>query len=357
MPTAVVATSAGAALSNSATGAAIPPGTVAGTTPTPVVAGTPPAATGTDIPALSLISSGMPTRTARAAATTHSPGAQLPISGAPKLPTLVTAVSLPTASYPAENVVPGTNSPQVQQWMKELDGFNIPDLQPTVDGSCASDPQFAADSANRGWWTCRGVTRDTDIVACPDKFTWGVSFDDGPSPYILFSQYVLDFLQQKNLSATFFVVGSRILERPQILVQEYMAGHEVSVHTWSHSKPLTSLTNAELVAELGWTRQIIKDVIGVTPTTMRPPWGDIDDRVRAVSMAMGMIPVIWTRSPSGSTFDTNDWKVAGGQGTAADSFNTFQTILSQASQMETGFVVLEHDLFEVTVDIAIGYTL
>lgn len=23
----------------------------------------------------------------------------------------------------------------------------------------------------------------TDIVSCPDKLTWGVSFDDGPSPY------------------------------------------------------------------------------------------------------------------------------------------------------------------------------
>lgn len=23
----------------------------------------------------------------------------------------------------------------------------------------------------------------TDIVSCPDKYTWGVSFDDGPSPY------------------------------------------------------------------------------------------------------------------------------------------------------------------------------
>ena len=40
-------------------------------------------------------------------------------------------------------------------------------------------------------------------------------------------------------------------------------------------KPLTSLTNAQIVAELGWTRKAIKDVLGVTPTTMRPPYGDI----------------------------------------------------------------------------------
>lgn len=52
-------------------------------------------------------------------------------------------------------------SPEVQEWMKELDGFNIPDLAPTTDGTCASDPAFAADASDRGWWTCGGWTRDT----------------------------------------------------------------------------------------------------------------------------------------------------------------------------------------------------
>jgi hypothetical protein len=27
----------------------------------------------------------------------------------------------------------------VQEWMKELDGYNIPDLDPTTDGSCVND--------------------------------------------------------------------------------------------------------------------------------------------------------------------------------------------------------------------------
>ena len=76
------------------------------------------------------------------------------------------------------------------------------------------------------------------------------------------------------------------------------------------------------MAELGWTRKAIKTVLGVTPTTMRPPYGDIgmrsafplcwllltpskDDRVRAISLAMGMVPIMWTNSPSGGKFDTN----------------------------------------------------
>lgn len=65
------------------------------------------------------------------------------------------------------------------------------------------------------------------------------------------------------------------------------------------------MTNAQIVAELGWTRRAIKTVLGVTPTTMRPPYGDIDDRVRAISLAMGMTPIIWTRTPAAGQFDTN----------------------------------------------------
>ena len=43
----------------------------------------------------------------------------------------------------------------------------------------------------------------------------------------------------------------------------------------SATQPLTSLTTAQVVAELGWTRKAIKEVLNVTPTTMRPPYGDI----------------------------------------------------------------------------------
>jgi hypothetical protein len=45
---------------------------------------------------------------------------------------------------------------------------------------------------------------------------------------------LLNFLSEKDILATFFVVGSRVIERPTVLVEEYMRGHEVSVHTWSH---------------------------------------------------------------------------------------------------------------------------
>jgi peptidoglycan/xylan/chitin deacetylase (PgdA/CDA1 family) len=56
------------------------------------------------------------------------------------------------------------------------------------------------------------------------------------------AQNVLDYLKTKDISATFFVVGSRCLERPNVLIEEYMAGHEISVHTWSHKVRIGALS-------------------------------------------------------------------------------------------------------------------
>jgi hypothetical protein len=67
--------------------------------------------------------------------------------------------------------------------MKELDGWTIPNLDPTVEGDCAKSPDALKNAEARGWWTCGGWTRPTDITVCPNKMDWGVSFDDGPSPY------------------------------------------------------------------------------------------------------------------------------------------------------------------------------
>ena len=78
------------------------------------------------------------------------------------------------------------DSPQVQEWLKELEGHDIPDFRPTLDSTCGGDPEAAAQAEQRGWWTCGGYTDADDITVCPDKLTWGISFDDGPGPYSTF---------------------------------------------------------------------------------------------------------------------------------------------------------------------------
>jgi peptidoglycan/xylan/chitin deacetylase (PgdA/CDA1 family) len=177
------------------------------------------------------------------------------------------------SNYPSLDLPPPTNSPEVQQWIQEVQasGVEIPNIPVNVAGGCPANPAAAA-NASACWWTCGGCTRETDVTTCPVKDTWGLTYDDGPSAY---TPNLLAYLNQVDLLATFFVVGSRCISYPHILQQEYVQGHEICVHTWSHT-PLTTQTNEEIIAELGWTKKVIKDVLGVTPTTMRPPYGDIE---------------------------------------------------------------------------------
>ncbi|KAH7327702.1 hypothetical protein B0J17DRAFT_620401 [Rhizoctonia solani] len=300
---------------------------------------------------------------------TYSAGATPPLKGARPLPTRTIVVS----RYPPIDKVPSTDSPEVQEWIAEVKAKNstIPLISQTKDGSCAGDPELAKQGSESGncWWTCGGCTRPTDITVCPDKMSWGLTYDDGPSPY---TPKLLNYLEQHNTSATFYVVGSRVISRPEIVQYEYMKGHEISVHTWSHF-PLTTLSNEQIIAELGWTRKAIRDVTGVTPLTMRPPYGDIDDRVRAIAMAMDLTPVIWT-GVGKDEFDTSgkyyfeavkenllipmtDWRIPGGTSNGTYSYNAFERILEKATTIDTGFIVLQHDLYQETVDLAVGYIL
>ena len=99
-------------------------------------------------------------------------------------------------------------------------------------------------------------------------------------------------MKEKGVKATFCTIGSNIVNLPKTLIREYEEGHQIVIHTWSHYA-LSTLTNEVIIAELEYTARIIEQLIGVRPRYFRPPFGDIDNRVRAIAAAMNLIPIIW----------------------------------------------------------------
>ncbi|KAG8873127.1 chitin deacetylase [Tulasnella sp. 332] len=342
---AAVGTSAAVTPAATSSAAAAP---VASSTPAPVVASTaaPPAAT-TAPPAAATTAAAIPASVSFASTGPSIDEAHVLTRDA------LSKGSFVPGTFPPLDLVPPINSPQVSAWIQEVanSGITIPSIAATNPGGCPNNTAAVADTS-ACWWTCGECTRPTDITTCPDKLTWGVSYDDGPTPY---TTDLLNFMSDVDIKSTFFIVGSRAISWSQTLQAEYMAGHQLSVHTWSHPY-LTTLSNEQIIAELGWTREAIRQITGVSPNTMRPPYGDIDDRVRAICQAMGMTPIIWT-SVNGQDFDTNDWNIP--SGVSVDTVGEeFETILSQAvNELSTGFIVLAHDLYQQTVELATGYIL
>ncbi|RKP14209.1 hypothetical protein BJ684DRAFT_19363 [Piptocephalis cylindrospora] len=233
-------------------------------------------------------------------------------------------------------------------FLRSLDLSQVPRIPIRKAPPGGGSPTCPAGGAGPGecWWTCDKCLGPQDVSACPNNKQWGLTYDDGPSPN---STLLLDHMQSKNIQATVFVVGSRVIEYPAILKREYALGHHIGMHGWSHTA-WTSLTNEQLVAELQWTARAIKEVIGVTPTYVRPPYGDIDNRVRGVLEALGYRAVIWNQ-------DTNDWYLNYGNPTGYNpawvSGNITQWI-SNAPSAKEGIIALEHDLSGEGVRLAIG---
>jgi len=64
---------------------------------------------------------------------------------------------------------------------------------------------------------------------------------------------------------------------------------------------MTTMTDRQVLGEIGWTMQIIYDLTGLVPAFWRPPYGDVDNRVRAITRhVFGLKTVMWSTDP-------NDW--------------------------------------------------
>jgi hypothetical protein len=70
---------------------------------------------------------------------------------------------------------------------------------------------------------------------------------------------------------------------------------------------------------------------------------------------MNLTPVMWTRISPTSTFDTGDFYIHSGITSVQQVLYNWENIIGNSSVIDTGFIVLEHDLFQQTVEVATGY--
>jgi hypothetical protein len=114
------------------------------------------------------------------------------------------------------------------------------------------------------------------------------------------------------------------------------------VHTWTHPY-MTSLSNADVVAQLGWTLQLIYNSTGGRLARYwRPPYGDTDARVSAIAKEVfGLTTIGWNH-------DSEDWTLGTPTGTTPQAIQAnFQTWLS--GTQNPGLIVLEHELSDGAV--------
>jgi peptidoglycan-N-acetylglucosamine deacetylase len=158
-----------------------------------------------------------------------------------------------------------------------------------------------------------------------------MTFDDGPSAEN--TPRLLEMLKQRNIKATFFLIGQNVAANPDLVRRILADGHEIGNHSWTHPQ-LSKLSDDRVTMEITKTQDAIKDASGFTPTLLRPPYGAITPRQREwVEDRFGLNVILWSVDPF-------DWKRPGA------------SVITQRilSQVRPGAIILSHDIHKQTVD-------
>jgi peptidoglycan-N-acetylglucosamine deacetylase len=162
-----------------------------------------------------------------------------------------------------------------------------------------------------------------------------ITFDDGPDTR--WTPKILDVLKEKQVPATFFIVGVAGSQSPELLKREYAEGHEIGNHTYTHPN-FEEISHTQLRWELNLTQRLIESVLGVKSILFRPPYGidhqpEYAEEVAQLPIAQDMGYVI-----VGQKIDPHDWKQPNGKQVPAAAI--VEGVVSQANE---GNIILFHD--------------
>lgn len=158
-----------------------------------------------------------------------------------------------------------------------------------------------------------------------------MTFDDGPHPRN--TPRLLDMLRDRNIKATFYVIGRNVDLYPALTRRIVAEGHEIGNHTYTHGN-LTKMSDEKVREEMVKCRASIAKASGVQPRTMRPPYGALLQRQRSmIHSEFGYPTIMWSVDP-------RDWQRPG------PSVVTSRIL----SGTTPGAIILAHDLHAPTVD-------
>mgnify|MGYP000829151837 FL=1 len=146
-----------------------------------------------------------------------------------------------------------------------------------------------------------------------------LTFDDGPSPK--YTPILLDGLKERNVHATFFLLGKNIKKNQKLVQRMQKEGHLLGNHTYNHVQ-LDKISETTAKQEILRTNNEIYETAGIYPEYMRPPYGAWK---KNLELCVEMFPVFWD-------IDTLDWK----------SQNVEAILETAGDRPEDGSIILMH---------------
>lgn len=152
------------------------------------------------------------------------------------------------------------------------------------------------------------------------------TFDDSPNKGK--TEKILSLLNDNHFSATFFVVGEKVLNNKDILYSIKSSKSEVGSHSYKHDN-MSKVSDQEFIKDFNMVSDIYKHIFNEPLKYYRPPYGVIK------TTQMGLVPVsyiLWS-------LDTKDWKHR----------NKDYIVNYVINNIKDGDIVLFHDSYDSTV--------
>ena len=135
----------------------------------------------------------------------------------------------------------------------------------------------------------------------------------------------------RQVRATFFVIGEKAEQNPELICRMSEEGHLIGNHTYSHVQ-LNMLSSSQACSQVKAANDVIKEITGQEVIYLRPPYGEWDHKK---DCPQNMIAVYWDVDPL-------DWKRTDTKQIAADILR----------QVKPGDIILLHDIYKTSVQAA-----
>ncbi len=119
-----------------------------------------------------------------------------------------------------------------------------------------------------------------------------LSFDDGPDPVL--TPRILKVLDDFNIKALFFCIGSKIKDNPELVREMIARGHVVGIHSTHHNWKFTFAGRMRVKSDLSATARLLEEITGLAPLLFRPPFGVTNPNIAGAVRDLGLLTIGWS---------------------------------------------------------------
>lgn len=102
------------------------------------------------------------------------------------------------------------------------------------------------------------INKIENIYSLEEKSAF-LTFDDGPTSAV--TPFILDYLKQENIKATFFVLGNRVKANPDLIKREFEEGHYIANHGYTHKYSQIYANVQNVLEEYNYTETAIQEAL------------------------------------------------------------------------------------------------